>query len=171
MRQKIVLILGIVFLWLIPGCQSENVGANYEKNDFILKPLGSVSEENIYRTIEELQKCETRYSWEKQEEVANYLFKKFQEYDIPVEFDEYYFKDKKWKNVIATINGKKKPNDIYMGIAHLDSISKQPEVSAPGADDNASGTAAVIEIGRILKDVSSDATVKLGIFPMKSRGE
>jgi hypothetical protein len=170
MRQKIVFILNIVFLWLILGCQSGNIEANYEKNDLILKALGSVSQENIYKTVEELQKFETRYSWEKQDEVANYLFKKFQGYDIPVEFDEYYFKDKKWKNVIATIYGKKKPNDIYMGIAHFDSTSKQPEVSAPGADDNASGTAAVLEIGRIFKDVSLDATVKLGIFSNEEQG-
>lgn len=170
MRQKIVFVLSVMFLWLIPGCQSDYVGANYEKNGLILKPLGSVSEENIYKTVEELQKFETRYSWEKQVEVADYLFKKFQKQNIPVEFDEYYFKDKKWKNVIATINGKKKPNDIYMGIAHLDSISGEPEVSAPGADDNASGTAAVLEIGRILRDISLDSTVKLGIFSNEEQG-
>ena len=170
MRQKIVFILSIVFLWLAVGCQSGNVEANYEKNDLILKVLAFVSEENIYKTVEELQNCETRYSWEKQDEVSNYLFKRFQAHNIPVEFDEYYFKAKKWKNVVATINGKKKPNDVYMVIAHLDSISKQPEVSAPGADDNASGTAAVLEIGRILKDITLDATVKLGIFSNEEQG-
>jgi hypothetical protein len=170
MRQKIAFILNVVLVWFILGCQSDNVEINDKKNDLILKLLGSVSEENIYKTVEELQKFETRYSWEKQDEVANYLFKKFQDYNIPVEFDEYYFKGKKWKNVIATINGKKKPNDIYMGIAHFDSISKQPEVSAPGADDNASGTAAVLEIGRILKGISLDATVKLGVFSNEEQG-
>lgn len=170
MRLKIVFILSIVFLSLIGGCQSDNVEANCGKNDLILKPLGSVSEENIYKTVEELQKFETRYSWEKQDEVANYLFKKFKEYDIPVEFDEYYFRDKKWKNIVATIHGRGKPRDIYMLIAHFDSISKQPEVSAPGANDNASGTAAVLEIGRILKDIPLDATVKLGIFSNEEQG-
>lgn len=164
MRQKIVFILSVVLVWLILGCQSENVEANYEKNDLILKSLSSVSQENIYKTVEELQKFETRYSWEKQDEVANYLFKRFQEHDIPVEFDEYYFRDKKWKNVVATIHGKKKPEDIYMVIAHFDSISKQPEISAPGADDNASGTAAVLEIARILKDVQLDSSIQFGIF-------
>lgn len=169
MRQKIVFILSVVLVWLILGCQSENVEANYEKNDLILKSLSSVSQENIYKTVEELQKFETRYSWEKQDEVANYLFKRFQEHDIPVEFDEYYFRDKKWKNVVATIHGKKKPEDIYMVIAHFDSISKQPEISAPGADDNASGTAAVLEIARILKDVQLDSSIQFGIFSNEER--
>jgi acetylornithine deacetylase/succinyl-diaminopimelate desuccinylase-like protein len=170
MRRKIIFILSVVMVWFVLGIPSENVEKNYEENNIILKALRSVSIENIYKTVEGLQHFETRYSWEKQDEVANYLFKKFEGYNIPVEFDEYYLKGKKWKNVIATINGKRKPNDIYMGIAHLDSISKQPEVSAPGADDNASGTAAVLEIGRILKDVSLDATVKLGIFSNEEQG-
>jgi len=163
-------ILEAVFLWLILGCQSDNVETNYEKNGLILKALNCVSKENICKTVEELQNFETRYSWEKQDEVANYLFKKFQAYGIPVEFDEYDFREKKWKNVIATIDGKKKAGAIYMVIAHFDSVSKQPEVSAPGADDNGSGTAAVLEIGRILREVSSDATVKLGVFSNEEQG-
>jgi acetylornithine deacetylase/succinyl-diaminopimelate desuccinylase-like protein len=164
MRQKIVLILSVALVWLILGSQSENVETNDDKSDIISKTSSSVAIENIFKTVEELQNFETRYSWEKQNEVANYLFKKFQEYDIPVEFDEYYFKDKKWKNVVATIHGKRKPEDIYMVIAHFDSISKQPEISAPGADDNASGTAAVLEIARILKDVQLDSSIQFGIF-------
>jgi acetylornithine deacetylase/succinyl-diaminopimelate desuccinylase-like protein len=162
--QKVVFVLNVAFLWLILSCQSENVEANYEKNDLISKALGSVSQENIYKTVEELQGFETRYPWKKQDAVANYLFKGFQEYNISVEFDEYYFRDKKWRNVIATIPGRRKPEDIYMLIAHFDSISKQPEISAPGADDNASGTAAVLEIARILKDVQLESSIRFGIF-------
>jgi hypothetical protein len=169
MRRKLIFILSLVLVGSILGCQWESAEKD-DKNSIILEALGYVSMKNIYKTVEELQRFETRYSWEKQDKVANHLFQKFQEYGIPVEFDEYYFKDKKWKNVIATMNGKKKPNDIYMGIAHFDSISKQPEVSAPGADDNASGTAAVLEIGRVLRDVSLEATVKLGIFSNEEQG-
>jgi len=164
MRQKMVFILNILFLWLVLGCQSGSVEANHEKNDLILKAFGSVSQENIYRTVEELQKFETRHSWKKQGEVANYLFKRFQDYGIPVEFDEYSFRNQKWKNVIATIPGRRKPEDIYILIAHFDSISEQPEISAPGADDNASGTAAVLEIARILKDVQLETSIQFGIF-------
>jgi acetylornithine deacetylase/succinyl-diaminopimelate desuccinylase-like protein len=170
MRYKTVFILIILFLWLILGCQSESIEAKDEKNDLILKALGFVSQENIYKTVEELQNFGTRYSWEKQDEVANYLFKRFQKYGIPVEFDEYYYKNKRWKNVLATIHGKRKPEDIYIVIAHFDSISKEPDISAPGADDNASGTAAVLEIGRILREISLNATVKLEIFSNEEQG-
>lgn len=160
----------IIFLCLVLGCQSGGVETKYERNDLIWRALDSVSKENLYRTVEELQKFETRYYWKKQDEVANYLLERFQEYDVAVGFDEYYSDNKKWKNVIATIPGKKKPEEIYMVIAHFDSISGKPEMSAPGADDNASGTAAVLEIGRVLRKVSLDATIMLGIFSNEEQG-
>jgi len=170
MKRKITFLIGILALWFVVGCSSDDVGIRDEKNDLISKTLISVSKENIYRTVEDLQKFRTRYSWEKQDEVANYLFKRFQGFGIPVEFDEYDFKKKKWKNVIATIDGKKEAGAIYMVIAHFDSISEKPEVSAPGADDNGSGTAALLEIGRILGQAPPDATVKLAIFSNEEQG-
>jgi hypothetical protein len=170
MGRRIASILKVIFLCLIFGWQSNCVGKNHEKNEFILRALDSVSKENIYKTVEELQKFETRYSWGKQDEVANYLLKRFQEYGIAVEFDEYYFREKKWKNVIATVDGRKKTGGIYMVIAHFDSISKEAEVSAPGADDNGSGVAAVLEIGRVLKEIWPDSTVKLGVFSNEEQG-
>jgi len=163
-------ILQLAFLCLIIACQSDPIGKSHEKNNLIVNALGLVSKENIYRTVEGLHNYETRYSWEKQQEVADYLFKRFQEYGIPVEFDEYYFRGKKWKNVIATINGRKNSGDNYMVIAHFDSVSKQPEVSAPGADDNASGCAAVLEIGRVLREMRLNSTVILGIFSNEEQG-
>lgn len=172
MAHKSVFIVEVVFLILLLlfGCQSNLVEKPQNKNILVLNALGSVSKENIYKTIEELQNFKTRFSWEKQEEVANYLFKKFQEYGIPVEFDEYSFRGKKWKNVIATIHGKMNNDPSYMLTAHFDSISKQAEVSAPGADDNASGCGAVLEIARVLKEVPLDATVKIGIFSNEEQG-
>jgi Zn-dependent M28 family amino/carboxypeptidase len=170
MAHKSVVIVEVVFLILLFGCESNLVEKPQNKNILVLNALGSVSKENIYKTIEELQNFKTRFSWEKQEDVANYLFEKFQEYGIPVEFDEYSFRGKKWKNVIATIHGKLNNDPSYMLIAHLDSISKQAEVSAPGADDNASGCGAVLEIARVLKEVPLDATVKMGIFSNEEQG-
>ena len=49
------------------------------------------------------------------------------------------------------------PSDPAQGFVlvccHYDSTSENPAVSAPGADDDASGVAAVLELARILKDV------------------
>lgn len=56
------------------------------------------------------------------------------------------------KNVIATIPGIYYPEKNIVVGGHYDSFSYgDPLTSAPGADDNASGTAAVLEIARVLK--------------------
>ncbi len=52
-------------------------------------------------------------------------------------------------NVIATITGSEQPDVWYIIGAHYDSISQRPTVSAPGAEDNGSGTAALLELARI----------------------
>lgn len=58
-------------------------------------------------------------------------------------------------NVIATLKGKEKPNDIYILGAHYDCFIMGPETDpfkfSPGADNNASGVATCLEISRLMK--------------------
>jgi hypothetical protein len=56
-------------------------------------------------------------------------------------------------NVIARIEGSSNPENIYVMGAHYDCIVDEgdPFDKAPGANDNASGVAAVIEVARVLK--------------------
>jgi photosystem II stability/assembly factor-like uncharacterized protein len=75
-----------------------------------------------------------------------------------------------WKNVVATL-----PGDIYPGrqcliTAHYDDRSEDPLRYAPGADDNASGTAAVLEAAKILKNYHFQNTVKFIAFSGEEQG-
>ena len=57
-------------------------------------------------------------------------------------------------NVIATYEGYQNPDSIFVLGAHHDAIvpfSSNPFLNAPGADDNASGVAATLEIARVMK--------------------
>ena len=65
-----------------------------------------------------------------------------------------------WTNVVATLEGTKNPSETYVLCGHYDSISRTPMVSAPGADDNASGTSLLLEAARVLKDYGFESTVK-----------
>ncbi|HEX8868553.1 MAG TPA: M20/M25/M40 family metallo-hydrolase, partial [Lentzea sp.] len=65
-------------------------------------------------------------------------------------------------NVLATLKGSKDPSRIYVVSGHYDSRASDPNDStsdAPGADDDASGVAAVMEIARVLATRDVDATV------------
>lgn len=68
------------------------------------------------------------------------------------------------KNVIATQIGQTNPDDIYIICAHYDSVA------AFCADDNATGTAAVLEIARILSTQCTDNTIVYALWDEEEIG-
>jgi len=64
------------------------------------------------------------------------------------------------------------PRDLVLVTAHLDSVNTQggPQASAPGADDNASGVAAVLEIGRVLQNHANRHDLRLILFGGEEQG-
>jgi hypothetical protein len=74
------------------------------------------------------------------------------------------------KNIIGALPGKVDPSQVVVICAHYDSYSGQPLTLAPGADDNASGSAAVMEAARIFKDHSFDFSVKFICFSAEELG-
>jgi len=74
-------------------------------------------------------------------------------------------------NLIATKTGIQYPDQHYIICAHYDAITyTTPMTLAPGADDNGSGTAAVIEAARIFKDYDFNYSVKFILFPGEEQG-
>jgi hypothetical protein len=74
------------------------------------------------------------------------------------------------RNVIAEIPGKREPGRIYVMSAHLDSISPRPLTEAPGADDDGSGTAAVMLAAKIMRNYSFEYTLRFVAFTAEERG-
>ncbi len=71
-------------------------------------------------------------------------------------------KDINITNVIATLKGTKNPDRIYVVSGHYDSMCGDPSdgnCDAPGANDDGSGTAAVIEMARVMSKQKYDATI------------
>ncbi len=52
-------------------------------------------------------------------------------------------------NVVATLPGDLRADDLYIVGGHYDATSEAPQTAAPGAEDNASGCAGVLEMARI----------------------
>ncbi|MCX7732499.1 MAG: M28 family peptidase [candidate division WOR-3 bacterium] len=57
-------------------------------------------------------------------------------------------------NVIGVKLGRINPRPIYVICGHIDNTSDYAPEHCPGSDDNASGTAAVIEAARVFQDIS-----------------
>jgi hypothetical protein len=74
------------------------------------------------------------------------------------------------RNVIAEQTGEGQPGRIFLLTAHLDSTSSDPFNLAPGADDNASGSAAVMAIADILSQYHFDCTLRYALFTGEEQG-
>ena len=76
-------------------------------------------------------------------------------------------------NVIATIQGTTSPNRIYVVTGHYD--SRVTDVlnftdDAPGADDDGSGVAAVLELARLFATTPTEATIVLAAVAGEEQG-
>lgn len=82
-------------------------------------------------------------------------------------------KDGQSQNVIAEKLGKGSgPRQVVMVTAHLDSINLEdgPAAPAPGADDNGSGSAGLLEIARVLQDHPAAQDLRLILFGGEEQG-
>jgi len=74
------------------------------------------------------------------------------------------------RNVIATKAGTTAPDEQVVMCAHFDNTSEIPTVRAPGADDNGSGTVAVIEAARLFSDRQFEKTIKFCLWTGEEQG-
>ena len=93
---------------------------------------------------------------------GDYLVEKFNEMDNLTVTTQAF--NTSGLNVIATQLGKSNPNDIYIICAHYDSVANYC------ADDNASGTATVLEIARILSTQCMDNTLVYALWDEEEIG-
>jgi hypothetical protein len=76
-------------------------------------------------------------------------------------------------NVVATLKGTTNPERVYVVSGHYDSMCTSPtdgKCDAPGANDDASGTAAVIELARVMSTRKLDATIVFMTVPGEEQG-
>lgn len=84
-------------------------------------------------------------------------------YDFP--YDDRY-PERNWKNIILTFPGYDPDlnHERVLFVAHMDSTSEQELISAPGADDNASGTAGLLEAASVFRHYRFRRTINLVWF-------
>jgi len=70
-----------------------------------------------------------------------------------------------WHNVIVDIEGTEAPNEVLIIGAHYDAVAR-----APGADDNATGVAALLEIARLMRDRPVKRSLRLIFFTLEEVG-
>lgn len=141
-----------------------------EVDPFVESLLEEVSGENITTTVQHLQDYGTRDAYTTQSvEAQEWIETEFQNMGLDVEAMDFSMPSGPASdNVIATLLGTEHPNEYIVVGGHFDSISSSED--APGADDNASGTAAVIEIARVLSQYEFDRSIVFCAFSGEEYG-
>ena len=83
---------------------------------------------------------------------------------LATSLDAFTYSGGTYYNVVAVQTGSVRPGDVYVVGAHYDSFNN------PGADDNASGVAAVMEAARVLAAYEFEATMMYVAFDREEQG-
>lgn len=98
------------------------------------------------------------FKYDKLTQACDYISEQFKESGLEVEFQEYPIYEKRVKNIIAKKIGKTKPKEIIIVGAHYDTCFN------PGANDNASGLAALLELAKLIAPREYSRTIKFIAF-------
>jgi hypothetical protein len=165
---------GMVRLWdrkaTIPASLQYTGGTRNTPDPFIASMIEEVDASLITATVQHLEDYGTRNAYTQQSFQAQaWLADEFESLGLEVEIMDFSMPGGNASdNVIATLTGTLYPEEYVVVGAHYDSYSNSG--GAPGADDNASGTAGVLEIARIMSQYSFDRTLIFCAFSGEEYG-
>lgn len=143
---------------------------SFTSDPFVVDLINQVIPQNITATVQHLQNYGTRNAYHAQSVAAqNWIRDQFLAMGLAVEVMDFNMPNGSASdNVIATLPGTKYPDEYIICGGHYDSYSNSG--GAPGADDNASGTAGVIELARIMSQYTFDRTIIFCAFSGEEYG-
>jgi hypothetical protein len=122
-----------------------------------------VSVESLRRHVENIHFDRSPYEgYPKLEQAAQYIAGEFLKVGLDVKEDCFQWEGKTYKNIVAEKRGRASPERVFILGAHYDTVP-----GTPGADDNASGVAVLLEIARNIQSVSLEGTVRLIAFSLE----
>ncbi|UZD23605.1 M28 family metallopeptidase [Algoriphagus halophytocola] len=187
MTKKLLI---IALLALVQNSFSQTI---IHRNAEIEEMVSEISADSLEHHVRQLASFNTRHTLSQDEvngmpAAQNYVLSKFnhfakqsggrmsaeiEAFTIPAD-DRRIQVDSPGANVIATLKGTNPADDrIFIISAHMDSRNKDvmdAENPAPGANDDGSGTAAVIELARVMASHEFSATILFVAFTGEEQG-
>ncbi|MEX0608968.1 MAG: M20/M25/M40 family metallo-hydrolase [Balneolaceae bacterium] len=140
-------------------------------SDEVREVVSKASVNRVYTYENDLYKFDSKYiSKPGNDKAAEYLYNTYKSFGYEPEYQWFTPAGRdvyggKTANVIATLKGTTNPELVYVVSSHYDSVER-----GPGADDNTSGTAALLEAARILADNPQPATIIFASFTGEEAG-
>jgi len=137
---------GKSFSGALPPLTAEETEIKTNLTRHIYHLVGEIGERNVI-AYEPLQKT------------AQYIENNLRDSGYEVKSQEYVVQMRKVRNLIAEIPGSARAKEIVVIGAHYDTV-----YDCPGADDNSSGVAALLDLARLLKGSHPARTVRFVAF-------
>ncbi|MFO7676625.1 MAG: M20/M25/M40 family metallo-hydrolase [bacterium] len=158
----------------IAECRMQNEGRALPavSDSLVWGLVGLVSQDSVEASIRRMQGFRTRYSTTDSCRAAMaWIRGRLESYGCDTVF-EFPFRNGFAPNVIGVRYGTSSPQRIYGVCGHADATSEEQNrlTHAPGSDDNASGTTAVLEAARVFQDVEFENTVYFMAFAGEEQG-
>lgn len=126
--------------------------------------------DRIRQTIINLEGMLERKSWEGQAKTSGYIKKRIRIIGLEPQVHTYRHNNKEWENVSVVFSGRNVSNSRIVIVAHYDSTSRGLSTVAPGADDNATGVAALFELSHFMGNKKLNSTVQLVFLADEEHG-
>jgi Zn-dependent M28 family amino/carboxypeptidase len=120
---------------------------------------------NLYEHVEVLSVrigSRSVYEYDKIEDTKHYIVSCLEGFGYTPELQQYTYDGKVFSNIIVSIQGKIHPGESVVIGAHYDTV-----YGTPGADDNASAIATLLEMCRMLRNFSPERTLTLVFFVLE----
>ena len=98
------------------------------------------------------------FKYDNLNKAAEYIAGEFRSFGYEVAFQKYNIRKRIFSNIVVTKAGNRKPGEVIILGAHYDSMRN------PGADDNASAVAGLLEIAKMFIGESTGRTIKFIAF-------
>jgi aminopeptidase YwaD len=122
--------------------------------------------ENLKRHVQNIHFDRSPYHhYLELEQAAQYIKREFINIGLDVKEDHFQWEGKPYKNIVAEKKGITSPHRVFILGAHYDTVP-----GSPGADDNASAIAVLLEVARNIQAVPLDSTVRLIAFCLEEYG-
>jgi len=123
-----------------------------------------------YADIKYLSSLDRFYRHNDIHRARDWLVEQFSKMGLTTSTEEIVIRGVRGFNVIAELASANESDDIYIVGAHYDSIAENTRVLAPGAEDNASGTAGLLAVARALLGQPLKARVRFVAFSGEEAG-
>jgi hypothetical protein len=135
----------------------------------VRRVVGQISASRIYGYEKALFDFDSKHITRPGNKLASeYLFNTYKSFGYEPEMQWFDVKNAlggKTANVLATLRGTENPELVYVVSSHYDSVA-----GGPGADDDTSGTAALLDAARVLANHPMPATIVFASFTGEEAG-